>query len=65
MKEENDDKTKVKEMVKKILKTFDDLNYLYESKCISCDDCPYDNSEFSCKQTIILCHLMEEGKLIL
>ena len=65
MKEENDDKTKVEGMVKKILKTFDDLSYVFEGKCISCDDCPYNNDEFSCKQTIFLCHLMEEGKLIL
>ena len=65
MKEENDNKTKVEGMVKKILKTFDDLSYVFEGKCISCDDCPYNNDEFSCKQTIFLCHLMEEGKLIL
>ena len=65
MKEENDNKTKVEGMVKKILKTFDDLSYVFEGKCISCDDCPYNNDELSCKQTIFLCHLMEEGKLIL
>ena len=65
MKEKNDDKTKVEGMVKKILKTFDDLSYVFEGKCISCDDCPYNNDELSCKQTIFLCHLMEEGKLIL